>query len=110
MASSGLGQYLNPWLLMLCPGTLMDSLLLSTLDLLKSIVDSEKGIIPYPKLHLKKVKLVEVQGVPLLAKPDEGSSVGWLHPPDMGLEADTRDIKAFWHTLADRTVLGYQGI
>lgn len=30
----------------------------------------EKGIIPYPKLHLKKVKLVEVQGVPLLAKPD----------------------------------------
>ena len=61
---------LNPWLLMPYPDTSMDSLLLFTLYLLKPIVDFEKVIVVYPKLQLKKVKLVEVQGVPLLAKPD----------------------------------------
>ena len=49
------------------PDTSMDSLLLFTLYLLKPIVDFEKVIVVYPKLQLKKVKLVEVQGVPLLA-------------------------------------------
>lgn len=52
------------------PGTLMDSLLLFTLYLLKPIADFEKVIVVCPKIHLKKVKLVEVQGVPLLAKLD----------------------------------------
>ena len=52
------------------PDTSMDSLLLFTLYLLKPIVDFEKVIVVYPKLQLKKVKLVEVQGVLLLAKPD----------------------------------------
>ena len=52
------------------PDTSMDSLLLFTLYLLKPVVDFEKVIVVHPKLHLKKVKLVEVQGVALLAKPD----------------------------------------
>ena len=61
---------LNPWVLMPYPDTSMDSLLLFTLYLLKPIADFEKVIVVCPKIHLKKVKLVEVQGVPLLAKLD----------------------------------------
>lgn len=48
----------------------MDSPTAFSLYLQKPIIDFEKVIVVYPKLHLKKVKLVGVQGVPLLAKPD----------------------------------------
>lgn len=68
-----------------------------------------KGL-PYPKQHLKKANLMEVQGVLVLAKLGQGSSVGWLNLPILGLEADTRDCKGFWLTFADRTILGYQGV